>query len=166
MEAVAVALGGRAGTAGCVLPIAIPSCALTTAADICDVSITLNADQNDNGAWAGPGSSRPSAQNVRNAIESCVSADASQAASLNNGAITSASQTLAAAVSASSATWDTAAWGQQPAQAARSGVTHYGRVLTGPVASRQIKLRTSCDTVDGAGGGGFYGVTVPPTIVQ
>lgn len=204
VEEEAVALAGGVGIVGCALPLAIPSCALTAGGDVCDVSIALNADTNDSGAWAGAGSSRPSAQSVRDAITSCVPADVSQPVSLTNGAVGSASQALAAAVSSSSATWDVEAWGPEPSQSPRSGVTHYGRVLTGliyvfddpsdckstvyngtkldvvgfaqvnvydvvtsgPVGSRQIKIRSSCDTVDGTGGGGYFGVKVPPTIVQ
>ena len=150
------------------------------------------------------GGSRPSAQSVRNAINSCVPGDISQALSLNNGAINSGSQALADAVSASADVWNTAEWGPIPAQAPRSGVTHYGRVLTsliyvfndptncvatsyngtgldlvgfaevnvydvvtsGPLANRQIRMRSTCDTIEGVGGGGFFGLKVPPSIVR
>lgn len=130
VQAEAIAVAGGPGVVGCVLPLAIPSCELTMAPDICDVSLTLNPDTNYSGAWAIAGDGRPSAQSVRNAIHTCVPGDISQALSLNNGAINSGSQALAEAVDVSTEAWNTGEWGPLPTQSARSGVTHYGHVLT------------------------------------
>lgn len=124
-----VALGGGPIGAACPMPIAIPVCALPTGSAVCNYNLQLGPDGGDNGAWARIGGGRPSAQTVRSAISGCTNASTtSDTVSLNNGQIASASGDVAAQISNSSELWNTSAWGAEPAQANRSGVTRYGRV--------------------------------------
>lgn len=131
VQGTALALGGGAGSTECPAPIAIPSCSLPEGDEICDVDLVLNSDNNDNAGWARLGQSRPNASTVRDAINACGMGEvqAADVLSLNNGSINSAMNTMANAVSASTTTWNTAAWGTQPARSSNSGVNPYGRVL-------------------------------------
>lgn len=125
------AAGGLAGS-DCPLPIAVPDCGIPSAA-VCNLNVVFSPDTNDNGAWAMLGSSRPSGATVRDAIDHCSMASTiDDVVTLNNGSITSASQTLASAASNSADIWPSE-WGTQPARSSRSGVTRYGHIKKGQI---------------------------------
>ncbi len=202
----ATAVAGGPSSSECPLPIAVPSCQLDAAADVCNLDIVFNSDGVDNAGWALPGSSRPNANALRNAITSCTAAATTvDVISLNNGSVNAAMIELASAVSASPDRWS-ASWGTQPTRSARSGISvpNYGKVLlrelvvyddpkgctdpkynalgvpvrgfataaiydvetSGPVASRNIRMRVLCGESEERGGGGFYGTTSAPQFVS
>lgn len=47
-----------------------------------------------------------------------------------------------------------------------ASVVIYDVATSGPVNARAVRMRISCDYDDELGGGGFFGTTVPPTLVQ
>lgn len=128
-----IAVAGGVSYVPCPLPLAVPSCELPHGERICDADLVLGADANDTAGWANLGSSRPSASSIRGAIEDCDldGVDTTDMVTINDGAIASAVNALADAVSGSTVVRDTPRWGAMPEQSKKSGVNPYGRVLEG-----------------------------------
>ncbi|MDP2317592.1 MAG: pilus assembly protein TadG-related protein [Pseudomonadota bacterium] len=133
----AISQSGGPSEAECPLPIALADCEFAAiVAGGCSTDILLTSARIDNGAWGQPGSTTPNANYIRDALDraSCAAAgETGQQVTLNNGSVTSAIQKLAAAVNASTDTWDSATWGTQPAAMSGSAISPYGHVLAGQV---------------------------------
>jgi Flp pilus assembly protein TadG len=128
----AIAVAGGPSSSDCPIPIAVPACQLDAAADICNLDIVFNSDGKDNAGWALPGTARPDANSLANAVQDCMGqVDTVDVVSLNNGTVTNALHAMASEVSASTDYWNTAEWGKIPNRSTRSGITaaNYGKVL-------------------------------------
>lgn len=133
----AIAQGGGSASAACPLPIALPDCELTNLpGSICDTDLILSSDRLDNGAWGRIGGTQANASYIRDSLDPSLCAAQStldDVVTLNNGQVNSAVRRLGDAVNAYGVDWDSAAWGAQPAQAAGSIVSPYGKALVGQI---------------------------------
>lgn len=130
----ATAIGGGLGASSCPIPIAIPSCEITSAT-MCSLNVTFGPDTNDSAGWGLIGSSRPNANTLRDAINNCADhSTIDDVVTLNNGQVTSAAQALASKVGSSADRWSSS-WGPEPARSSHSGLSasEYGRVLNGQI---------------------------------